>query len=127
MFKNLFGSSESNEVKENNFDWVHLNEINQLNEILTSSNQKPFLIFKHSTRCSISRMALKQFENQFKLEEKITPYYLDLLKHREISNQISDLLQVEHQSPQLIVIAHGKSIYNVSHEDIDAEQLARII
>jgi bacillithiol system protein YtxJ len=37
----------------------------------------PVAIFKHSTRCSISRMALKQFENEF--DFPVTPYFLDQL------------------------------------------------
>jgi bacillithiol system protein YtxJ len=46
-------------------------------------SEKPVVIFKHSTRCS-SRMALKQFENEFDLSDKVTPYFLDLIAHREI-------------------------------------------
>ncbi len=87
------------------------------------SPQQPVAIFKHSTRCSISRMALKQFENEFDLEGSVTPYYLDLLNHRDISNEIATRFQVYHQSPQLLLIKEGKSIYDASHSDIDAVEL----
>ena len=68
-------------------------------------------------------MALKQFENEFDLTDKVTPYFLDLIAHRDISNDIASRFGVMHQSPQLLLIKGGKSIYDVSHSDIDAEAL----
>jgi bacillithiol system protein YtxJ len=87
------------------------------------SHQQPVAIFKHSTRCSISRMALKQFENEFDLEGSVTPYFLDLINYRDISNEIATRFEVYHQSPQLLLIKEGKSIYDASHSDIDALEL----
>ena len=65
FFKNIFGSSENENQSNIKMDWEPLNHIDQLNEIIAESKDKPVAIFKHSTRCSISRMALKQFENEF--------------------------------------------------------------
>jgi bacillithiol system protein YtxJ len=87
------------------------------------SNEKPVVIFKHSTRCSVSRFALKQFENEFDLEDKVDAYFLDLLENRDISNAIATRFGVYHQSPQLLLIKEGKSVYDVSHSDIDAREL----
>ena len=107
LFNNIFGSSqEQNSVSRIN--WIELTTINQLDEIVALSNEKLIAIFKHSTRCSISRFALKQFENEFNLEDKITIYLLDLLNHRDVSNEIATRFVVEHQSPQLILIKNGK-------------------
>ena len=126
LFKNIFGSSEEqNSVSKIN--WIVLTDLNQLNEIKIDSNEKTIAIFKHSTRCSISRMALKQFENEYDLEDKITLYFLDLLNHRAISNEIAVLFGVQHQSPQLILIKSGKAIYDASHSDIAAEDLKRYL
>jgi bacillithiol system protein YtxJ len=90
--------------------WRPLTTPEQLDEIITLSFTTPVAVFKHSTRCSISRMALKQFENEFDLEGIVTPYYLDLLNHRDISNEIATRFDVYHQSPQLLLIKEGKSI-----------------
>jgi bacillithiol system protein YtxJ len=118
----LFGEGETtNDVSKVN--WIALESISQLDEIVNLSNEKPVLIFKHSTRCSVSRMVLKQFENEFKLEESITSYFLDLLEHRDISNAIASRFEVQHQSPQIVVIQVGKAIYTASHESIDAGSL----
>ncbi|MFV7236546.1 bacillithiol system redox-active protein YtxJ [Flavobacterium sp. ZB4R12] len=123
FFKNIFNSSDDKDLKESKINWNELTDLGQLNEIIFVSNEKPVAIFKHSTRCSVSRMALKQFENEFNNSDKVTPYFLDLIAYRDISNAIADRFGVTHQSPQLIVIKEGKAIYNVSHSDIDAEEL----
>ena len=123
FLKNIFGSSENQNDSNSKMDWEPLNHISQLDEIITLSKEKPVAIFKHSTRCSISRMALKQFENEFDFPEKVTPYFLDLITFREVSNDIASRFGVQHQSPQLILIKDGKAIYTTSHSDIDARAL----
>jgi bacillithiol system protein YtxJ len=123
FFKNMFNSSEEKDSNENKINWNELTDLGQLNQIIAASNEKPVAIFKHSTRCSVSRMALKRFENEFNSSDKVTPYFLDLIAHRDISNEIASRFGVMHQSPQLILIKEGKAIYNVSHSDIDAEEL----
>jgi bacillithiol system protein YtxJ len=122
MFNSIFGTSE-NKTSSSKVNWISLKDLGQLNEIIAISHEKPVLIFKHSTRCSVSRMALKQFENEFDLEDRVATYYLDLLEHRDISNEIATRFKVYHQSPQLLLIQNGKSVYDVSHSDIDAVEL----
>jgi bacillithiol system protein YtxJ len=125
FFKNIFNSSDDKDLNENKINWNELTDLEQLNEIIAMSNEKPVAIFKHSTRCSVSRMALKQFENEFNSSDKVTPYFLDLIEYRAISNEITNRFGVTHQSPQLILIKEGKTVYNVSHSDIDAEELGK--
>jgi bacillithiol system protein YtxJ len=123
FFNSIFGSSNQ-ESSIPNMNWTLLTDLGQLNEISELSFQKPVAIFKHSTRCSISRMALKQFENEFNLEDKVTPYYLDLLEFRPISNEIAGRFGVMHQSPQIILIKNGNAVYTASHSDIQVVDLA---
>ena len=126
LFKNIFGGSEE-EPKVSKLNWTALTDLGQLHEIIELSNTKAVAIFKHSTRCSISRMALKQFENEFVLDDKITLYFLDLLNYRAVSNEIASRFGVEHQSPQLIVIKNGKVVHDASHSDIDATDFERYL
>jgi len=107
--------------------WNNLTDLGQLDEIISNSNEKPAVIFKHSTRCSVSRMALKQFENEFKLSHKVTPYFLDLITYREISNEITNRFGVLHESPQILLIKEGQSTYDASHSAIDAEVLEELV
>jgi bacillithiol system protein YtxJ len=123
LFKSIFGDSENKNTNTSKINWIALTNLGQLNEIMDLSHEQPVAIFKHSTRCSISRMALKQFENEFDLEGSVTPYFLDLLNHRDISNEIATRFEVYHQSPQLLLIKEGKSVYDASHSDIDAAEL----
>ncbi|MFC6095214.1 bacillithiol system redox-active protein YtxJ [Flavobacterium qiangtangense] len=127
LFNSLFGNSSESDNKDTNqngLNWNALTELKQLDAIVEESAEKPVVIFKHSTRCSISRMALKNFEREYNLEEsEATPYFLDLLEHRDISSEIAQKFQVIHQSPQLLLIKNGKSVYDVSHSEIDAEAL----
>lgn len=121
MFNKLFGDSTSKDTPSSNIVWNDLTQLKQLEDIVKESTEAPVLIFKHSTRCSISRMALKSFEREYAIEEgKAKPYFLDLLEHRDVSNEIASRFDVQHQSPQLILIKNGKAVYNSSHSDIDA-------
>lgn len=128
VFSNLFGSSEKQNSSNSTIKWIPLQDLGQLNEIINNSHEKPVVIFKHSTRCIVSRTALKQFEletlqcNVF-TENNVDAYFLDLLEHRDISNEIASRFGVQHQSPQLLLIKDGKSVYDVSHSDIDAGEL----
>lgn len=123
LFSNIFGSSEEQDKLNSKVNWIPLHYLGQLDEMVAFSNEKPAVIFKHSTRCSVSRMALKQFENEFDSQDQVDAYFLDLLEHRDISNEIASRFDVYHQSPQLLLIKEGKSVYDASHSDIDAGEL----
>ena len=122
----MLGTSEENQAVSK-VGWRTLTNLGQLNEIVAESTNKPVIIFKHSTRCGVSRMVLKQFENEFDLHEKITPYFLDLIEHRNVSNEIASRFGVFHQSPQLIVIKEGNAVFNDSHGSIDASKLGQFV
>jgi bacillithiol system protein YtxJ len=108
--------------------WHKLNDISQLNAIIDltkeqSANGLAVLIFKHSTRCSISSMALNRLETRWVDNEEIPAYYLDLLNHRDISNEIANVFSIEHASPQVLLIKNGVCIYNASHTSISAADI----
>lgn len=127
IFNSIFGNSEESRKEGGKINWIELTDLGQLNEIVAASGEKPIIIFKHSTRCSVSRMALKQFENEFDLADQVDTYFLDLISYRDVSNEIASRFQVIHQSPQLVLIKEGKSVYDASHSDIDASELKEIL
>ncbi len=110
-------------------EWSKLESTEQLSEIQRQSRDQFVLIFKHSTTCSISRTALDRFQRNWNADDmtKVQPYYLDLLAHREVSNQVAKFFDVEHQSPQLLIIRNGQSIYDRSHFDIDFKSVKEVI
>lgn len=111
-------------------NWNTLNNINnllELNETSKADDSFCFIIFKHSTRCSISSMAKSRLERAWD-DSIITPiFYLDLIAYREISNKIADLYSVEHESPQILFIKKGVCVYNDSHSNISVNALKQAI
>lgn len=120
----LFGNSSSKDTPQSNVPWHALTSIKQLDEIGVESETKTVVIFKHSTRCGISRSALKRFESEFDQAASATFYILDLLNYREISNEIALRFSVPHESPQLLLIKNSACIYNASHGDVSFSALA---
>jgi bacillithiol system protein YtxJ len=102
-------------------NWIELNSEEKLAEAKAASKNKPVVLFKHSTTCSISKTALNRLERNWKDEDLAgtKAYYLDLLSYRHISHEIADQFNVEHQSPQVLIIQNEKSVYDTSHFDID--------
>lgn len=127
LLKFIFGDSKNKNTPPSKVKWIALTNLQQLDEIISLSFQKPVVIFKHSTRCSISRMVLKQFESEFDLEDVVIPYFLDLLSYRVVSDEIASRFQVVHQSPQLLLIREGKSVYDASHNAIDVKFLEQFL
>ena len=106
-------------------NWIELNSKIQFENLIESTKIKPLLIFKHSTRCFISRSVLSNLEKEWGLsDDLVVPVFLDLLSHRDISNEIEKKFNVRHESPQALVIRDGKVIYHASHENIDVESIA---
>ena len=121
-------TSSNQSKKTNTFTWVDLTSVDQLFEIQEQSKITPVVIFKHSTRCVISRMVLREFESSFsKDQHSVSLYFLDLLTYRDISNEIGSKFQVFHQSPQLIVLKNGQAVYHASHNEIKADAIKDII
>jgi len=101
--------------------WHNLTDISQLEIVEDVSNKDTVFIFKHSTRCSISAMAKARLERLDGLKQSI--YYLDLIKHREISNLIAERYDVQHESPQLLVLKNRQVVDVFNHSDIAEHNL----
>lgn len=112
--------------EENSVNWNSLQDVSQLDTIEKNSNVKTQLIFKHSTRCGISRMVLRSFEKTLKnTNPNIDLFQLDLLNYRGISNEIEKKYQVIHESPQVIIVRNEVAVVNASHHDITQLNLER--
>lgn len=99
--------------------WNNLTTDDDLVKINNDSYNQPQIIFKHSTRCSISQMAKnRMIEGLDQLIDQAAVYYLDLLSYRNISNEIANKWSIEHESPQIIIIKNGEAIYHSSHNMI---------
>ena len=106
-------------------NWNKLTQPSQLEEIKALSFEKPVLIFKHSTRCSISSMSLdRQLPNCKEADkERLEPFFLEVIAYRNLSDQIEDFFGVPHQSPQVLLIKDGTAVYNNSHFGISYPEI----
>jgi bacillithiol system protein YtxJ len=107
-------------------NWIMLQSQEQLAAIKADKGYS--IIFKHSTRCSISMMVKRRVEMDWDLlPETVPAYFLDLISYRDISNEIANLFQIHHESPQLLLIKNGECIYESSHGEISFEDAAQQI
>jgi bacillithiol system protein YtxJ len=108
-------------------DWKTIESPKDLNAVVERSKEVPCLIFKHSTRCSISTMAKYRLEDDWDFsDEKLEAYYLDLISYRSISKEIVERFKVHHESPQVLLIKNGECTYDASHLDITVNELHEI-
>jgi bacillithiol system protein YtxJ len=97
---------------------LNLKSDDQLEQLL-KPDAPTVLIFKHSTRCSISRMVWDRLQRGWTDSVRELPvYYLDLLNFRSISNRIASELQVPHESPQVLLLYNGRCVWHASHTEI---------
>ena len=102
--------------------WIHLTDEEQLKQIINKSQLKPQVIFKHSTRCSISAVALQRMQKTAQPSD-IDFYFLDLLANRPLSNKVAEVFKVHHESPQILLIRDGQCVYDESHLGISMHEI----
>lgn len=102
--------------------WIHLTDESQLEQVISKSQLKPQVIFKHSTRCSISSVALQRLQ-KVQVQVDIDFYYLDLIANRRLSNKVAEVFKVHHESPQVLVIKDGYCIFDESHLSISIDDI----
>jgi bacillithiol system protein YtxJ len=104
--------------------WIDLTSVDQIESIKEESQSSPVVIFKHSTTCSISAMALHRLQRK-SVEAKV--YYLDLRANRNVSNLVAETFDVIHESPQVLIIDKGKAVYHRSHSDISPSEIQEFL
>lgn len=120
LFDQFFGTSSTNLHP----DWKSLESMDALAEIVADRSDAIFVLFKHSTRCGVSGTILHRLIREWPFQAgEVNFYYLDLIRYRDISNAIAQQLQVQHESPQIIVLKNGQVVFDASHYQIDAEVL----
>ena len=103
-------------------NWTLLTDIAQLVILKEKSFIQPQVIFKHSTRCSISSMVKNRLDKS-EPPHHIPFHFLDLIRHRNVSDKIAEEFLVEHESPQILVIKNGECIYDESHTGISMDDI----
>ena len=126
LFDKVFKSERDIVKKEiEKVPWHALTEMGQLDTIEKESENQPVVIFKHSTRCGISRMVLNNFERNYDLPEnsEVKLYFLDLIANRNISNEVASRFGIRHESPQMIILRDREVVHHSSHQSIEVETI----
>ena len=95
--------------------------IEDLDRLLAQTADRPLLLFKHSLTCGTSAEALDELLDHIN-EEALDASYaiLTVQSHRELSNAVSARLGVRHETPQALLIRHGRVIWSASHFRVTA-------
>lgn len=106
--------------------------VEELEEALRQTENEPAFFYKHSTRCPISRGAhrriLMYLDQRDESDEVGPPFHLvNVIESRPVSKAVADKLEVPHQSPQLILVEGGKSVWNTSHHNITGENIDKAV
>ena len=109
-------------------DWKEIKSEADVYDIIENSATQPQIIFKDSVSCGISAYAKERLQDGYSLfEGKAGFNYLDLLSFRPVSKLIAQVLDVRHQSPQVILLKDRKVIYTTSHHSINAAGIAKYL
>ena len=81
------------------------------------------IILKHSTRCPISAAAYREFEIFVNAGTDVPAYLVLVVENRPVSRLIAEKLEVEHASPQVILLRDGSVAWHASHWNISRTAL----
>ena len=102
--------------------WIHLTDEDQLQKIIVRSQEKPQVIFKYSSGCHLSEVIFQRLQNKG-CPDQVDFHFLDIFAHSNISDKISDIFQIFHHSPQILIIKDGECIFNQSHPEMCLEEI----
>lgn len=105
-------------------NWKTLDSTGELEQLIQGSNNSPQLIFKHSTRCSLSSLVLNKVKSR---TLSIDSYILNVIENRDLSNLVAQQFNIAHQSPQVLIIHQEKCVFNTSHFDISYSRVEKEI
>lgn len=105
-----------------------LTRVEEIDQILRESHERPVFIFKHSTTCPISDRALNEYQEFIRTHAGIAAFTLVIIRdHRDVSNAIAEKTGVKHESPQAILLAEGKAVWDDSHYEITTAKLDQVV
>lgn len=85
------------------------------------------IVYKHSTRCPTSLMAMGQVLAFAREYDDTTVYGINVIEQRLLSNRTAEYLDVPHASPQLFVIRKGEVTGCLTHHAIRANAIEDLL
>lgn len=105
-------------------DWIALNSEDQIDKIISDSEQRPQIIYKHSTLCPVSAQAYRRLKLvDADVSQSADIYYLDVIAARPVSNAVAERFRIQHESPQILLIRNGRLVWDESHYGIQGDAI----
>jgi bacillithiol system protein YtxJ len=102
--------------------------IQELDRALDESRERPVLLFKHSLTCPISTRAFNELQSYLvNADPRISYKLITVQTARAVSDEAAARLQLDHESPQAILVRHGREVWNASHSEITTLALDQAI
>ncbi|MCC7241532.1 MAG: bacillithiol system redox-active protein YtxJ [Acidobacteria bacterium] len=99
-----------------------LPDLAALDSALKRSFTRPVVIFKHSSTCGVSALALEEIAELRGDPSLETDVFMVLVHpHRPVSHAIARILRVRHESPQALILHRGAALWHASHFRISAQ------
>ena len=107
---------------------TQLSDLDMLEAAIAESVDRPVLLFKHSRTCGISCEALDELHSHLERGAADAGYkMITVQSHRRVSDSVTERLGIRHETPQAIVLRHGRPVWNASHFRITAAEIARAL
>jgi bacillithiol system protein YtxJ len=96
--------------------FTHITGTDALDQLIEQSRTETVILFNHDPYCPISARAYGQME-QFDGDVSL----VDVSRERALTKEIQGRTGVRHESPQVIVLRDGESVWTASHFAITAD------
>lgn len=111
-----------NDANTKTAEFVPVIERTDLDELFRLSHERPIVLFKHSSMCSVSADTYEEMSSYPGRVELIV-----VQQARGLSDEIETRTGLRHESPQVIVLSQGKAVWNSSHWRIKAAAVAQAV
>ncbi|WP_068774728.1 bacillithiol system redox-active protein YtxJ [Paenibacillus sp. FJAT-26967] len=110
-------------------NWTEITTVEEWNDILENSTDKPLVILKHSTTCPVSASALEEYDDYLGKQpnQEVGYYLVKVIESRPVSNKIAEDIGVKHASPQILYVKNKESYWNTSHWSVTAKHIAAVL
>jgi len=102
-----------------------MQRLNSIDEVRDLLRQPVAVIFKHSTRCSLSAAAFSEMKAFLESNPQAPVFLVDVIEDREVSAEIARITSVRHESPQVLLLKDGHAFWHASHYGVTAGAVAR--
>jgi bacillithiol system protein YtxJ len=103
--------------------------IDELDQTISDSHERPVLLFKHSYTCGVSAEALDELLAHIDESRSADVQYamVTVQTHRDVCNTITERLGVRHETPQAILVRDGCAIWSASHFRVNAAEIQKAL